>query len=221
MPSSKPPFGFPSTKTVITAHQKTLSFIADGQSREVVDFFSPFCQNLFQTQAIWSDTAGTYGEGAYSAPPRALLSIDSPPSLGSGQLFGARRLLATLPFVSKLVTLTCNEFGQQAEPACVQQGKCAHCFQKGLTDIGLQADISMVSRQACFGMCNGWSWSSTYSVGNSPRFSMYYALFLAVTMRAEPSAYAMFVPGHCMCVLYQSLECVWVQLRVNLQPYRP
>ncbi len=44
------------------------------------------------------------------------------------------------------VTPTCTLLGQQAEPACVQQSKCSHCFQSKLEDIGLNADIHMVSR---------------------------------------------------------------------------
>ncbi|KAL3147529.1 hypothetical protein ABBQ38_014583 [Trebouxia sp. C0009 RCD-2024] len=87
---------------------------------------------------------GTYAPAAYSPAARLLLDTGSAAALGSGQLFGARRLLATLPSVNKLVAPTCNLVGQQAEPACVQQGKCANCFEREITDIGLRADVSMV-----------------------------------------------------------------------------
>ncbi|KAL3162237.1 hypothetical protein ABBQ32_009936 [Trebouxia sp. C0010 RCD-2024] len=92
--------------------------------------------------------AGTYAPAAYSPPARLLLDTASPAIRGSGQLFGARRLLATLPLVNKLVAPTCNPVGQQAEPACVQQGKCANCFEREITDIGLKADVSMVYESA-------------------------------------------------------------------------
>ena len=119
--------------------------------------------NLQKPHALVNNTAGSYAPAAYSAASRSLLNIDSSASLGSGRLFGARRLLAMLPSVNKLVAPTCTLSGQQAEPACVHQGKCAKCFEKEITDIGLQADVSMVSREACLlcTICVAGSWVAT------------------------------------------------------------
>ena len=92
-------------------------------------------------------TTGAYGPAAYSSPSRALLSADSSSSLGSSHLFGAHQSFSTVPPVSKLVAPTCNLVSQQAEPACVQQGICARCFERTASDLGLQVDIRQVRLQ--------------------------------------------------------------------------
>lgn len=94
--------------------------------------------------------AGAYAPATYSSSSRALLSA----SVASAPLFGARQILSSVPFFNRLVTPSvmpsvtpnCTLLGQQAEPACVQQSNCSHCFQSKLEDIGLDANIHMVSR---------------------------------------------------------------------------
>ena len=64
-----------------------------------------------------------------------------------------RQILSGFPFFNRLVTPSvvssvtpnCAQLGQQEEPACVQHNKCSHCFESRLGDIGLNADVHMVS----------------------------------------------------------------------------
>ena len=97
-----------------------------------------------------SYTAGAYAPATSSSSSRALLSAPA----ASAPLFGVRQILSSVPLFKRLVTPavmssvtpTCSLLGQQAEPACVQQSKCSHCFESKLGDIGLNADVHMVGR---------------------------------------------------------------------------
>ena len=96
-----------------------------------------------------SCAAGAYAPATSSSSSRALLSAPA----ASAPLFGVRQILSSVPFINRLVTSSvmssvtpsCTLLGQQAEPACVQQSKCSHCFESRLGDIGLNADVHMVS----------------------------------------------------------------------------
>lgn len=116
-----------------------------------------------QIHFLYTGAAGTYSLGPYSSSSRALLSAEpkaaSESALGSAHLFGTSQLLASLPFVNKLISPACNLIGQQAEPACMQQVKCAHCFEKSIADIGLHvAGITTVSAQLFADQCSFLLW---------------------------------------------------------------
>ncbi|DBB00922.1 TPA: hypothetical protein ACH3X1_000838 [Trebouxia sp. C0004] len=91
---------------------------------------------------------GAYAPATSSPSSRALLSTPA----ASAPLFGVRQILSSVPFFNRLITPSvmpsvtpfCTLLGQQAEPACVQQSKCSHCFQSKLEDIGLNANVDMV-----------------------------------------------------------------------------
>lgn len=79
--------------------------------------------------------------------------------------------------------------GQQAEPACTQQGKCMHCFEKTASELGIQADVIMVRLQGLRAKI-GCSW---------------WCLMVHWMLTAPPA-----LSHHCMHVVALYGACVWM-----------
>ena len=93
---------------------------------------------------------GYYAPATYSSSSRTLLST---PTTSTTPALGVHRALSNMPLFSRLVTPSavplvasnCNLIGQQAEPACMQQGMCGGCFKSKIGLLGLSAVLNTVS----------------------------------------------------------------------------
>ena len=116
-------------------------------------------QHYKVSQAVYASCgAGVYyAPVTYSSSSRALLSTSTAPT---ALALGAHPALSNLPLLNRLVTPSamplvasnCNLIGQQAEPACMQQGMCVNCFKSKIGLLGLSAKVDTVSApgtQAC------------------------------------------------------------------------